>query len=367
MRKFQFLFVVLLIIYSLNASGFSQTPETQPTPPDDDAIKVTTEEIRLNISAVNRYGDTALGLTADDVVISENGRLHQAASVRKVPANVLFVLDVGNEISYAKRNKITAETSRNLVNSLSVDDSIAVMQYGDKVEILSDWTNDRIKLNKILADNKLGFGRRSRFNLALETAIDFFDKTPLTNRHLILITDGVDTLNNEQTKNKIKKRLLSSDINVHVISYTTLQKQSISGMKTVTFGRAKRPDPPPGIGLPEYQQPPIGASVTINLDREMINHRKKQMEKIITSEAFLTTLAADTNGEIYLPETPDEMTDKMGNLAKCIDSQYVVTYTPNNPLEDAPDGEVRHIKVTSRKAGVYIQSERKYVVMKREK
>lgn len=365
MRKFRFLFFAFVILFALNVIAFSQTPELQPTPPDDQ-IKIVTEEIRLNISAVNRYGDSALGLTPDDVVISENGRLHQATSVQQIPANVLFVLDVGNEISYAKRNKLTAETSRNLVNALQNDDSIAVMQYGDKVEILSDWTKDRATLNEVLGDKRLGLGRRSRFNLAMERAIDFFNKTPLTNRHLVLITDGVDTLNNEQTKNEITKRLLSSDINVHVISYTTLQKQAVNGMKTVTFGGAKRPNLPPGAGLPDYQQPPIGASVTINLDREMINHRKKEAEKLSISEDYLINLAKDTNGEIYLPETPDEMKDKMSNLAKYIDSQYVVTYTPNNPLEDAPDGEVRNIKVTSKKAGVYIQSSRKYVVAKSE-
>jgi VWFA-related protein len=360
MRKYQFIFTNCLILFSLAVVGFSQTPE--PTPPDND-INITTEEIKLNISAVTNSGQTALGLTVDDVVISENGRLHQATSVRQIPANVLFVLDVGNEISYAKRNKITAKTARNLVNALDAEDSIAVIQYGDKVETLSDWTKDKSALNKILGDNKLGLGKHSRFNLAVTTAVDFFAERPLENRHLILITDGIDSQNDAEARDLLIKRLLSSDINVHVISYTRLQQQSIKGLKTVNVGGIKRQPQAPGIGPPEGL-PPVGGSVSINLDREMIRHRKKQLGDIVASEEFLTTLAENTNGEIFLPETSDEMTDKMGNLAKYIDSQYVVTYTPNNPLEDAADGEIRNIQVTSRKSGVYIQSSRKYVVLK---
>ena len=363
MRGYQFLFGALIILFTLAIVGFSQNPIPQPTPPDTD-ITVVTEEIKLNISAVTNSGDTALGLTSEDVVISENGRLHQATSVRKIPANVLFVLDVGNEIAYAKRNKVTAETARNLVNSLQNDDSIAVIQYGDKVEFLSKWTKDKYALNKVLANNKLGFGRYSRFNLAMETAIEYFDKTPLENRHLILITDGIDTLNNAKKKNAITKKLLSSDINVHVISYTLLQKQSIEGKKISKGRRINRAPQAPGIGPPEGF-PPVGISISVNMDREMINHRKKEAKRIVESEEYLTNLAKDTNGEIFIPESPLEMIDKMGRIAKYIDSQYVVTYTPNNALAESSDGEIRNIKVTSKKSGVYIQSSRKYVVSKK--
>ena len=80
---------------------------------------------------------------------------------------------------------------------------------------------------------------------------------------------------------------------------------------------------------------------TVNLDRAMIRKRKEEMSKLKTSEAYLTTIAEDTNGEIFLPESTEEMIDKTSTLAKTIDSQYVVTYTPKRPLNEATDGEVR--------------------------
>lgn len=362
MLKIKFAFLFFVVIFAFGTNIFAQTPK--PTPPES-VEKVATEEIKLNVLALTKDGDFAAKLAPEDLVINEDGRLNQANSVRRIPANVLLVLDVGGEIAYAKRNKITAETARALVAALQPNDSVAAMQYGDKVEMLSGWTKDKNQLAQVLSDRKLDFGKRSVFNEAVQKAIEFFNKTPLENRHLILVTDGVDSFDNAQAKNNFTKNLLSSDINVHVVSYTKLQQQAIGTTKTVTAsGTNNSPSSnfPPGIGLPHKNETQTFPVATVNLDREMIRKRKEEMNKLQTSEKFLTRIAEDTNGEIFLPETPDEMIAKTATLAKNIDSQYVVTYTPKRPLSEARDGEIRTIEVTSRRAGLEVQGRRKFVV-----
>lgn len=146
----------------LSITGFSQTPAPQPTPPEQ-VEKIATEEIKLNVLAYDQNNNFAQNLRAEDLVINEDGRLLQPNSVRRIPANVLLVLDVGNEISYAKRNKATAETARSLVQALQPEDVVAVLQYGDKVDVLADWTKNKEQAALILTERKLGFGRRSVF------------------------------------------------------------------------------------------------------------------------------------------------------------------------------------------------------------
>ncbi len=107
--------------------------------------------------------------------------------------------------------------------------------------------------------------------------------------------------------------------------------------------------------------------MTINLDREMIKRRKQEAANLKASQAFLTTIAEDTNGEIFLPETIEEMKEKTATLAKNIDSQYVATYTPKKSLSDAPDGEVRNIIITSRRPDIQVQGKRKFVVSRASK
>ncbi|HEX9959470.1 MAG TPA: VWA domain-containing protein [Pyrinomonadaceae bacterium] len=364
--KFLVSAVGLLFVFSTSLwaqSGNTRRAQPTPTPPEQ-VERVETEEIRLNISAFDANGKFVSDLSIEDLVINEDGRLHQATSVRRTPANVLILLDVGNEIAYAKRRAATSAAASGLVNALRENDSVAVMQYGDKVEILTEWTQDKTAILKALDDKKLGYGKRSVFNQALAAAVDFFRKTPLENRHLVLISDGVDTFNDLRSKNLAIRNLLSSDINVHVISYTKLQQNAITLPKTLAgSGNRPRTNLPPGAEPPVHGTTPTFPVATINLDRAMIRKRQEQIAQLKTSEQLLATIAEDTNGEIFLPETVDEMVDKTARLAKNIDSQYVITYTPKHPLNEADDGEVRLIEVSSKRAGIDIQGRRKLVVI----
>lgn len=361
MSKAKEIYLVAALLFVFNSTGFAQSGRQVPTPTPDAVEKVATEEIKLNILALNQYDEFVADVKAEDLVISEDGRLHQATSARRIPANVLLVLDVGNEISYAKRNRATAETARGLVGALRETDAVAVMQYGDKVEILSDWTRSRVQLAQILNERKLGFGKRSLFVEAMNKAIEFFDRTPLENRHLILISDGIDTYNNKTEIDRVTRKLLSSDINVHVISYTKLQQDAVQKA-------LKQKSAPPRINLPPGASPPHSETTrrstisTINLDREMINKRRDDLRKLKESETYLATIAEDTNGEIFLPDSTEEMAEKTALLAKTIDSQYVVNYTPKRPLDEAENGEVRLIEVTSRRPGLIVQGKRKFIV-----
>ena len=368
----KFLFSVLFSLFILAANLCAQsgvarpqltTPTPTPTPPEQ-TERIATEEIKLNISAFDTNGIFVGDVRPEDLVVSENGRLHQPTSVRKTPANVLLLLDVGGEIAYAKRRKTTAAAAQGLVSALHPNDSVAVMQYADKVEVLSGWTNDKAKILQALNDKKLGYGKRSVFNSALDAAVAFFRQTSSENRHLILITDGVDSLDNTEAKRAATRNLLSSDINVHVLSYTQLQQRAITIPKTLSGGGTRpRTELPPGAEPPVRGTTPTFPVATINLDREMIRKREAQLEELKNSERFLTTIAQDTNGEIFLPETDEEMIAKTTQLAKNIDSQYVVTYIPKNPLDEARDGEVRLIEVTSKRANLDVQGRRKLVVV----
>ncbi len=68
----------------------------------------------------------------------------------------------------------TKKTVSALIDALHAEDSISIMQYNDKVEIIAEWTNKENAL-KIL-NAKANFGRRSVFINALDTATKFLQK-----------------------------------------------------------------------------------------------------------------------------------------------------------------------------------------------
>lgn len=362
MLKTKFAFF-LFFIFTFAAFLHAQTPTPTPT---DDEENIFTEEIKLNISAVNNAGNFASNVKAEDVVINEDNILHQADTIRRIPANVLLVLDTGGELRMAKSINQTRNTAISLIDGLREDDSIAVIEYSDKAEILAEWTTDKAALKRILKD-KLNFGRRSTFVEAMKLANDFLRKSKVENQHLVLITDGTDSLNNQAERNAAFRELLTGSVSVHVVSYTRMESTKV---EPKTKGISKSPPPkamPDEVaaqlpnGVRDFKTAPkIGP--TINMDRAMIRKMSDRKAALKESEEYLAALADDTSGQFVLPETPDEMLEKTALVARVIDSNYVITYTPKRPLSESKSGEIRSIEVTSKRPDVQVQARRKLII-----
>ena len=360
--KFLLLFAFL---FAFSANVFSQIPI--PSPPEiDEPEKIFTEEIKLNVSAFNSAGNFAPNVKAEDLVINEDNVLHQADSIRRIPANVLIVLDTGGELRMAKSIDQTRKTALALIDRLQPADSVAVIEYSDKANILAEWTSDKNQLAQILK-TQLNFGRRSVFVNALKLATEFLKKSNVENQHLVLITDGTDSLNEISERNAAFNKLLAtSNVSVHIISYTKMERTEI---EPKTKGISKSP-PPKAMPDEVAAQLPNGVRdlvtapkiLTINTDRPFLRKMRERKQSLEESERYLINLAADTSGQFILPETPEEMIEKTSLVARLIDSNYVVTYTPKRALTEAKPGEIRSIEVTSKRPGLQVQAKRKLIV-----
>ena len=135
MFKPKFLLLIALL-FAFSVSVFSQNPK--PTPPEtDEPEKIFIEEIKLNVSAVDREGNFVRDVKKEDLVINEDNILHQADSIRRIPANVLIVLDTGGELRMAKSIDQTRQAAKeSLIAALRGGDSIAIIEYHDRARIL---------------------------------------------------------------------------------------------------------------------------------------------------------------------------------------------------------------------------------------
>lgn len=356
---------VLWLIASLAATAAAQSRRIQPTPTprDDDTLKVITEEIKLNVLAFDENGLFFRDVTENDLVITENNILHQPASVRRLAANVLIVMDTGGEMRSVKSLDQTRKVARGVVNGLRAGDAVSIMQYSDKAEIVSEWTDDKVQM--IAAIRRTNFGRRSAFVDALKLATDFLLKSGLQNRHLVLITDGTDSLGKSSEKFDAFQRLLATDISVHVLSYTALEATNIEPRTKGTSKTPPRHALPPEVidQLPNgsaAKTPKIGP--TINMDRTLIKKMKARKADLEYSQEQLEKLAENTNGEFIVPASLDEMVEKSALVARMIDSSYVVTYTPKIPVVGTRSVAERTIDVSSKRPGLVVQARRRLLV-----
>lgn len=363
-------------LFSIGATQISSQeppkpkPQPSPTPEkEQDSVKVFTEEVRLPVVALDSYGHYDPTLELDDILVLEDGIIQQLRSVRHVPANVLFVLDTGGESSglggMSKSTGLTRQVASQLVSKLQEGVSMAVMQSGNAAEMLHPWTTDKEAVLRTLK-NKLISTKRSRISEAIANASVQLGERPEGSRHVVMITDGVDSAGAKVNREQAMKKLIAARATVHIISYTEFvrQKDERNNSRVVAGPRPANADPiratdptqPPGTN----RSPSFGVRLTF--DPAMRRLRKAYEAEVKKSEQALKNVADETGGKMMLPLNSDEMLAQANEVARAIGAEYVVTYRPKRPLADASPGEYRRIEVASRRVGLNLQARRGYVV-----
>jgi VWFA-related protein len=373
------LLVVLMLVFVSVSEISAQQPKPQvspspsPTPApvesDQEAVRVFTEEVRLPVIALDAYGHYDPTLDLNDVLVIEDGVIQQVRSIRHIPANVLFLLDTGGELSglggMSKSTWLTRDVAANLINKLPEGSWFAILQSGNTADVIQPWTKDKTAALKVLK-NKLNATKRSRISEAIVAATQQLRNRPEGSRHVVMITDGVDSPGAKVERTAAIKKLVAARATVHVISYTEFVRQK-SDKKTTELSTGQVPtssnpitatDPtlPPGT----TRSPAFG--VGIRFDPAMRRQRKAYEAEVKKSQQVLTNVTEETGGKLLLPTSGDEMLTQSNEVARAIGAEYVVTYRPKRPLAEARPGEYRRIEVQSRKVGVTLQARRGYVV-----
>jgi VWFA-related protein len=367
--------LTLIFLLSDHSSAQSGKPKPSPTPTaapkseGQETVKVFTEEVRLPVVALDTYGHYDPALEVDDVLVLEDGTPQQIKSVRHIPANILLILDTGGDANglggMSKKTSTTRAVALRVISHLRQGDRIAVLQSSNQVELLQPWTDDVDKIVHVL-QTKLFATKRSRIFETMTKAAQVLSDQPEGSRHVILITDGVESPGGKVDLDDAIKQIVAARATVHIISYTELVRQKDDRQPSnITAGQrpaasdpiaANDPTLPPGAS----RSPSFG--VGIRFDPAMNKLRKAYEAETKKSEKWLTALADETGGRIFLPISTADMIAKGEEVARDIGAEYVVTYRPTRALAEAKPGEYRKVEVGSRRVGLYLRSRRGYVV-----
>ena len=144
--------ILIFALLSLSVIANAQSgvrPSPTPRGDDQEPVRVFTEEVRLQVVATDTYGHYDPSLTIDDVLIIENGEQQQIKSLQHQPANVLLLLDVGNQLGL-KSSELTRNAALSVIDHLFKGTRFAVMQFALKPELIQPWTTDKSDMEKIL-------------------------------------------------------------------------------------------------------------------------------------------------------------------------------------------------------------------------
>lgn len=352
----------------------SPTPLPSPRTDDQEQVRIVTEEVRVPLTARDEFGHFDPTLSVEDILVFEDDVPQEVRSVARVPANVVLLLDAGGEQNPAMRPQTTRDVARELVARLRAEDSMAIMQFSNwGIEALHEWTTDKESSVRALR-RRFRAGRTARLTEALRAAANKLKERSVGNRHIVLITDGVETNRDSAAYRDALKELNRAQATVHVISYTQLARERLEERERAAPQQSERdrtveqatigvdptsPNSPQRGGAPVTPGSGVGNVARFGLTDFL--RRRAYRRALERSATQLQSLAEETGGRVLLPSSTSQMTAQGGEVAREIDAQYTVTYTPRRPLTDVITPEYRRLRIVPRRPNLNVQARRGYV------
>ncbi|MBI1765749.1 MAG: VWA domain-containing protein [Acidobacteria bacterium] len=318
-RVFFLSLVCLLATAPLAAQTRDKQDKQRPPEPDPGStISIDTLEVLLPVTVRDRTsGQFVTDLKADDFLVYEDGQPQPISSfaLKRLPVHVVLLVDTSSSAAHELESFRTV--AYNFISQLDPADQISLISFHDKVELIQDWTANRLLLKRAL--NRLQSGMFTRFNEALWLAAnEQLDKIK-GRKAIIVLTDGIDSGFGRITNERAFRALQEAEVATYVVSKTRLDANK------------ERED------LEFYQREGNNSLNKIRLDGI-----KLHLKTLSESEQNLTHIAEETGGRIFLPEQFDDLGAAYQQVAEELRSQYVIFYSPTRAERD---GKYRAIRV----------------------
>ncbi|HEY6802377.1 MAG TPA: VWA domain-containing protein [Pyrinomonadaceae bacterium] len=288
---------------------------------EGDVISFNTSLVTVPVTVVDRYGHYVPQLNKSDFKIFEDGVEQKITyfATTEQPITVVLVIDTSGSTEFRLEDIQNAAIA--FVDKLKVDDSVMVMSFDDRIEVLSQPTTDRGLITKAIRRTRTGGGTR-----LYDTVDSIFKKqlATLTGRKaVVLFTDGVDTTSHRASYESTLRLAEESDAPIYSVDYDT----SGGGSTVFTQGLPIPRGRGTILGLP--LPGPTGGSVGNTGD-----YRR--------AVAYLHALSNSTGGRFYSGDTMFGIGQAFTWIAEELSRQYSLGYYPR---ATTTNGQRRAIKV----------------------
>ena len=137
------------------------------------------------------------------------------------------------------------------------------------------------------------------------------------------------------------KELLAQGVTVHVVSYAQMGRKNMWKSQPLLLVTGKKPRKTAADIAAEIMNPSGSQAekpkirIYIDTDIQMRLRRMEYLNAMKEGERWLRLFAVETGGTIFVPSSAEEMLRNVEEIAGNIDSQYVITYKPNDRLLQA--------------------------------
>ena len=199
--RFKMFFLLLFFSVGFSTYTFAQDKKDE----SDEVLRVDTQLVDVPVEITDKSGKPILNLKQSNFVVYEDGKRQSLAdfSATNAPFEVALLLDTSG--SARSELPLIQRAAENFINSLRPGDRVSIVSFkSDRSsgkatavsEVLTDLTDDRIKLKNILKEVKVSNGT-PYYDGLLQVVERVFSKPPEEKfrgrRALVALTDGVDS------------------------------------------------------------------------------------------------------------------------------------------------------------------------------
>ena len=300
------------------ASGSDSQPDSDQAPipsklspknkgTDEEAsatFKSDTNLVTLDVSVLDNRGHFIPGIPRGNFRVLEDNVPQQVKTfaMGEAPMTVCLLIEFSNKYQWyggsAWYQTLTA--AYGFVQTLKKDDYVAVIAYDMRPEILSDFSQDRMKTQQALGRLRIaGFSEANLFDALVDTEERMKDIEG--RKAIVLLSSGVDTFS-KLTFDKARKTIQEDAIPIYAIGL-------MQALRIVAEGR--------GMGA-------------------------MQEMDFLQADNQMKTFSKETGGMSFFPRFYGEFPSIFQSIQQSLRNQYSIGYAPTNT---ARDGKFRKIKV----------------------
>jgi Ca-activated chloride channel homolog len=332
-------------------------PDVTPTGPQEveagDIIRVDTTLVTIPVSVMDRDGRYIPNLRKEDFRLWEDGVEQDVAFFSSVdkPFSVVLMLDTSPSTQF--RLEDIQDAAISFVNQLRADDKVMVVSFNGEINVLSELTSDRGKLDRAIRRAHTGDGTR------LYDAVDIVMNRELNRiqgrKAIVLFTDGVDTTSRRASYESNMTDAQELDALVYTVQYDTSRDIGAIGPSF--------PGTNPGDVFGQILGGIFGGGVRRGGNRRggggyPPNGRGRLPDDYRLADQYLQELANNTGGRQYRADSLQNMSYAFANVADELRRQYSIGYYPKRP---AQPGQRRQIKVRANDPNLAVRSRDSYI------
>lgn len=308
---------------------------------EGDVIRTDTALVTVPVTVLDRSGRYVPLLKRENFRILENGVEQKIAyfAATDSPFTVILLIDTSGSTHF--RLDDIQDAAINFVSKLKSNDSVMVMSFDDRIDVLCKASSDRDEITRAIRRTRTGGGTR------LYDAVDDILKKQLATirgrKAVVLFTDGVDTTSRRASYGDTIRLAEESEAPIYSVNYDT------SGANTVLGGGGGGVRLPGGIILGGPGSRGGGGPTRGDYRR---------------GAEYLRALSDKTGGRSYNGDSRFGISQAFTWIAEELGRQYSLGYYPTTA---AKDGERRQIKVRTTEADLVVKSRDSYVYAKEAK